>query len=326
MTEDGRSLTLRRRFQKRSRTILLSGFATFCLLNLLVFRHAWRFTHFVEGGQKTAGPEALGTAQKLWIVVDGVRVPRPVVDRKPEDVGLVLKEERIGAVSTWTGRGSRALTVALFHGYGATKADLLDEAKEFSQHGASVVLVDFPGSGDSPGNTTTLGWTEAAVVQSVTDNIRQKHPSDALLLYGKSMGSAAILRAVSQYPIQADGLILENPFDRLLTTVGHRFESMGLPAFPGASLLVFWGSLQMGFNGFSHNPVEYAQTINIPTMLLTGEADPRVKVAEVQAIADALVGPSFMQVFPGAGHVGLLHADANMWNGVVGGFLEGTVR
>lgn len=140
------------------------------------------------------------------------------------------------------------------------------------------------------------------------------------------MGSAAILRAVSQYPIQADGLILENPFDRRLTTVGHRFESMGLPAFPGASLLVFWGSLQMGFNGFSHNPVEYAQTINIPTMLLTGEADPRVKVAEVQAIAHALVGPSFMQVFPGAGHVGLLHADANMWNGVVGGFLEGTVR
>ena len=98
----------------------------------------------------------------------------------------------------------------------------------------------------------------------------------------------------------AASLVLENPFDRLVTTVGHRFESMGLPTFPGAQRLVFWGGVQVGFNGFRQNPVEYAQTVRVPTLLLIGEQDPRVHVDEVESIASALLGPKQVVVFPGA--------------------------
>ena len=75
-----------------------------------------------------------------------------------------------------------------------------------------------------------------------------------LVLFGKSMGAAAILRAVGVPRVKADRLVLENPFDRLVTTAGHRFGAMGLPAFPAANLLVFWGGVQLGLDGLAHAP------------------------------------------------------------------------
>ncbi|NOK62221.1 MAG: alpha/beta fold hydrolase [Chloroflexi bacterium AL-W] len=77
-------------------------------------------------------------------------------------------------------------------------------------------------------------------------------------LYGVSMGSSAILRAVALHDLDPDVLILEGVFDRLTTTTRHRFAAFGVPVFPATELLLFWGSVQMGYNGFRHNPVGYA--------------------------------------------------------------------
>ncbi|MBE9078296.1 hypothetical protein IQ241_13505 [Romeria aff. gracilis LEGE 07310] len=52
------------------------------------------------------------------------------------------------------------------------------------------------------------------------------------------MGAVAVMRAISLHDIQPDAAILESPFDRLLSTVCHRFEAMGIPSFPGAELIV----------------------------------------------------------------------------------------
>ena len=53
----------------------------------------------------------------------------------------------------------------------------------------------------------------------------------------------------------ADAAVLECPFDTMLNAVRARFTAMGLPSFPGAGLMVFWGGWQHGYNAFAHNPV-----------------------------------------------------------------------
>jgi hypothetical protein len=122
--------------------------------------------------------------------------------------------------------------------------------------------------------------------------------------------------------VEADGLVLENPFHRLVTTVGHRFEAMGLPPWPGAEMLVFWGGLQHGYDGFAHDPVEYARTVRTPTLLLTGAEDPRVHPGEVARIEAALAGPGRTVVFPDAGHEALFAADPARWAEAVGTALD----
>lgn len=285
--------------------------------NGLVISQVWHFTHFVRGGERTDSPEALGLAGKLRVLLLGVRVPRPTLTASPDSLGLVAREELHDGVSTWTIDGDGRGTVALFHGYGGAKSELLHEAKVLHDAGFTTVLVDFPGSGESVGNRTTLGWEEAEVVQAVARD-RQR----PLVLYGQSMGSAAILRAAGVLGVEADGLILESPFDRLVTTIGHRFEAMGLPAWPGAPLLVFWGGVLLGYDGFAHNPVDYGRRVEVPTLLLLGEDDPRVRPEEVQAIAAAMAGRAQTVLFPGAGHERLMLADPERWWREIDGFLR----
>ncbi len=287
--------------------------------NAVSAMHAWRFTHYVAEpvGTGTAAPEALSFAQRAAVLLTGVVVPRPTVGKRPEDLGLKARGVRKGGLAMWQIQGDRHGTVLLFPGYAACKSDLLDEAGAFHDLGWSTVLVDPPGVGDSDGSTTTLGWAEADAVATIA-----AEPHDGpLVLYGKSMGSAAILRAVGALGVTADALVLENPYDRLTTTVGHRFEALGLPAWPGADLLVLWGGLELGFNGFALNPVDYARDVHVPTLLLTGGADPRVHPDEVRAIDAALAGPHELTLFPGAGHVGLQAADAALWDSTIASFL-----
>ena len=86
---------LGRQAGRRSRTSKVPGLSRRCLFltlgrvflgvviqNLVAWRHACQFTHSVEGGSRTEGPDA-PTMEKARILVDGVRVTHPRVDRSP---------------------------------------------------------------------------------------------------------------------------------------------------------------------------------------------------------------------------------------------------
>jgi dipeptidyl aminopeptidase/acylaminoacyl peptidase len=188
--------------------------------------------------------------------------------------------------------------------------------------GQVVVLVDFRGSGGSGGDRTSVGYDEARDVAAAMRWARVDLRLDRPVLYGTSMGAAAVLRAVAVEGVQPRALVLEAPFDRLLTTVRHRFEAMRLPSFPGAELLLFWASVQSGFNAFQHNPVDYARRVHVPTLILHGHDDPRVTEAEARAIYDRLPAAKVIEVFPNVGHgvTGVIPPET--WRDVVGRFLS----
>jgi alpha-beta hydrolase superfamily lysophospholipase len=212
--------------------------------------------------------------------------------------------------------------VLLLHGYSACKAHLLPEAKAFHDLGYATVLLDFRGSGGSDGSTTTLGVYEADDVAAAIQVLQESNPELPLVLYGQSMGSAAIFRAISKCGIQPRAVIVECPFDRLLATVENRFAALGVPAFPSAPLLVFWGGVQHGFNGFRHNPVEYARAVRCPVLLMHGEKDPRVTQEQAHAIYQNLSGVKRFALFPGVGHQSCFKERPDLWNQTVSQFLS----
>jgi alpha-beta hydrolase superfamily lysophospholipase len=142
-----------------------------------------------------------------------------------------------------------------------------------------------------------------------------------LALYGQSMGGAAVLRGVAALEVRPDAVVLESVFDRMLGTVRNRFGLMGLPAFPAAELLVFWGGTQTGFSGFDHNPVAYARACRCPALVLHGADDRNAKPEDGRAVFDNLAGGKEMVVFEGVGHTSLHDADPARWRTVVGRFV-----
>lgn len=141
------------------------------------------------------------------------------------------------------------------------------------------------------------------------------------------MGAAAILRAVHQGEAQVDGIVLEAVFDRMLTAVRNRFKSLGVPSFPSAELLVFWGGWQAGFDGFRHNPAEYAASVGCPVLMLHVDSDPRATLGQAQAVLDAIPGAKKeFVVFPGNGHEPCLKGDPDRWHEAVARWLDARTR
>ena len=187
--------------------------------------------------------------------------------------------------------------------------------------GAAAFLVDYRGAGGSSGDDTTLGVREGSDVARAVAYAAAHWPGPPPILYGVSMGAAAILSAVSAEGVRPTAVILESPFDRLVGTVRNRFRAMGLPPSPGAEMVVFWGSLELGFNGFTHNPVDYAAAVTCPALVLHGGRDTRATPDEVAAVFAALRGPKRIAAYPDAGHELLLGDAPDLVRGAVVLFL-----
>lgn len=292
------------------RRILFALVAGFVALNVVAFFHAWRMTHFYESGRHTASPVKLGVFDKIVVLVRGVKIPRPECGPAPANCRPVHFTTRDGVrLEAWelpATANERGVAI-LFHGHVGTKSTMAGQADLLRELGWRTVLVDFRGSGGSDGMATTLGWREAMDVAAAVSWTREQWPGKPVMLYANSMGAAAVLRAVAVENVRADALVLECPYDRLLNTVSHRYRGMGLPAFPFAQLLLFWGGVQHGFNAFTLNPVEYARSVTCPALLLDGENDPWVLPEEARRIAAAMKGEC--RILKDAGHGGFWNEE-----------------
>ncbi|HET6314097.1 MAG TPA: alpha/beta fold hydrolase [Chloroflexia bacterium] len=318
-----------RRHNRWLRPIMVAMLSAFILLNGLAWMQARAMTHYAPGGPRTPRPEALSLGEKAWAVLAGVTVPRPGNNHTPAGVGLEYESRTIPVeggdyLEGWfvTHAGANGL-VLMFPGYAESKESLLPAASTLHALGYNLLMLDFRGVGGSSGNDTTLGVREAKDVARAVQYARLQWPGHPLVLYGVSMGGAAVMRAIAVEGVRVNAAIVESPFDSLLHTVRNRFHSMGLPGTPGAELIVLWGSVQQGFNGFEHNPVDYASSIACPTLLLYGDNDPRVTPAEARSIYDRLPRPKAFASFRGAGHEALAVYAPERWKEQVGQFLAG---
>jgi alpha-beta hydrolase superfamily lysophospholipase len=298
----------------------------FLTLNLLAYRHVWAMTHFIPSGGWKRRPESLTRLEKVRALLLGIRLCRPRLADLPEALGLDHETHTLagvcGELEAWyVPHPSPIGTAVLFHGYNACKAKLLPEARAFYELGYSCFLVDFPGCGGSAGDATTIGFREAEDVARAVEYVRRKWGDSPVVLFGQSMGAAAVLRALACQGVEAEAAVLECPFDRLLSTVKARFRTLGVPSFPAAHLLVFWGCVQLGYNGFGHNPFTYARRVRCPVLVLHGRDDRRVRCSEVRAVYDALPGEKQLHVFEGLGHESYAGPRPEEWKACVGAFL-----
>jgi uncharacterized protein len=285
----------------------------FLLLNVLAFAGAYAFTHYTPR-------DDIGFGQS-----------RPINTKFPSDIQLDYITQRIPInanewIETWfidVKKSKSQGMVILFPGNGGSKANLLAPAQVFHNLGYDTLLVDFRGVGGSTGDTTTVGMREAKDVAVVMGYVHTLKPNQPIILYGVSMGSVAILKALAEEYINPSAIIIELPFARFLDAVRSRFRAIKVPDFPIAELVVFWGSVQHGFNGFTHNPVTYASQVKCPTLLLHGELDKWVTVAEINEIFQNLRGDKKLVIFSNAGHNLLVTMDKALWTQSINQFLKG---
>ncbi|MEO6454803.1 MAG: alpha/beta hydrolase [Ginsengibacter sp.] len=272
---------------------------------------------------KTEDPNYISLVQKLSVAFFGISNPRPQNKKRPNLPFQTIRLQSNKEIECWFIKaGISKGTVIMFYGYGGEKSSLLDKASIFKNLGYNTLLVDFMGAGGSEGNQTTIGFKEAREVETCVNFIKRRGETN-IILFGTSLGATAIMKALNENKEPAvRAIIIECPFSTMLKTVKNRFAIIGIPAFPMAYFLVFWGGVQNGFNAFGHNPVNYAKNIKCPALLLYGEKDQRVTPEETRAIFTNLSGPKTLVTFPLAAHENYLIKYREAWAKEVTAFLK----
>jgi alpha-beta hydrolase superfamily lysophospholipase len=334
MTQISATSTSKRRRRWPRRLVALGILLALAILaiNFCAYMQARAMMRFVATPERTPPPESLSLGGKIVVLFTGVRIPRPQNGATPANVQLEYQTVRFGGESgndceAWyiPCHDSKGICL-LFHAYVCSKSSLLVPARAFHDMGYDVLMVDFRGSGGSVGNDTTIGYREAEDVVAAVAFANRQWPAEPMVLYGQSMGGAAILRAVAELGVNPAAVIVESTFDRLLTTVRRRFEAMGIPAFPAAQLLVFWGSWQIGTNAFNFNPADYAAHVHCPTLIMQDGLDQRVSDAEARNLFDHLAGPKELEISPDSGHCGFLADHPARWKELVSAFVQTWTR
>lgn len=292
-------------------------------INVLAAFHAWKFTHFYHDAPQHKNAQEFSFGQKLNAIFLGIKVNNSKIgDVIPlsHDTIVFITEDNL-TIDAWYATQNKAKgSVALFHGHLATKSAVLTEALAFYKMGYNVLLVDFRGHGNSTGDYCTIGYNEAEEVKLAYDFLVGKGEKK-IVLWGVSMGAAAITSAFDKYDMKPQGVILELPYGSLVQAVEARTKMMRLPAQPIASLLTFWGGIENGFNAFALKPAAYAKKISCPVLLQAGLKDNRVGMDEIDAIYSNISSPKrIKEVFVNAGHQSLLQKEPEKWLKAVNDF------
>ncbi len=310
--------------RKRFKKIVFYIILLILFINIVIINQAYHFTHFYEHGTvKSFDEQTNGFWGKARVAFFGLKLQK-LIGTVPDSVytGVKLKTKDGLTLDAWFIHVPNAKgTIALFHGHGSEKSANLSQSNEFNELGYSTFLVDFRAHGQSEGNTCTIGYREAEDVKLVYDYLKNMGENH-IILYGISLGAATITKAIADYNLTPEKIILEMPFGSLPATVEGKMRMAGLSSEPFGGLLTFWGGTINGFWAFNMKPKEFVKKIKCPVLLQWGRKDKGVTESEINEIFKNISSPKELVVYDSSGHQNLYENEPDKWEEVIETFLE----
>ena len=308
------------------RRILRIGLVLFLLLNIATAFHAYRFTHFYDGVESNVmKPETMTWSDKFGFILFGMKYPKSkngLLPAAPYETVVLKTKDGLKLEGWWRQADSAVGTVILFHGHGGSKSSLIPESDYFLTLGYNTLSMDFRAHGGSDGNVCTIGYREGEDVKLACDFVRGRGERN-VVLWGISLGAATITRAIAEYEVRPEKIILELSFGSLQDAVKARVRLTSLPEQPIAGLLTFWGGIQQDFWAFNHSPCDYAKQITCPTLVQHAAKDARVSLEESTCILNNLKSSDKkLVIYETALHESLYKKEPEKWKTSVSEFLK----
>jgi hypothetical protein len=212
------------------------------LINISAAFHAYSLTHYynddkIRNQQPSQGKPFLRT----WRMMTGKKLAKSLIQYYPtipyDTVLLTMANGK--KLEAWYMKADSAKgTVILFHGLGSNKGNVLGEAFEFNSFGYNTMLVDIRAHGNSEGIVNSLGYKESEEVKLAYDHVSKKGENN-IVLWGMSLGAVIISKAIWQYNLKPQKIILEMPFDRIQDHIKARARISGFPGEPFGFFVTF---------------------------------------------------------------------------------------
>ncbi|MDE2859945.1 MAG: alpha/beta hydrolase [Chloroflexota bacterium] len=167
-------------------------------------------------------------------------------------------------LSGWFISGTTPRTIALVHGFGEERHQMLPHADFLHDAGYSTLLFDLRSRGESEGEEVSFGYHESGDLQGAVQYIKQRPDTggDSVGVLGLSMGGAAAIIAAADTP-EIKAVVAESTFSSVDSAVASSFEHfIDLPAFPFAPVTVFILERRLGISSDDVVPADYVADIS----------------------------------------------------------------
>jgi fermentation-respiration switch protein FrsA (DUF1100 family) len=215
--------------------------------------------------------------------------------------------------------------VLLLHGVRADRRAMVDRARFLHAAGYAVLLIDFQATGESPGKAVTFGYREADDVKASLRYLHRRLPGERVGIIGTSMGGAATILA--EPDVDADAVVLEQVYPTIRQATEDRLAIHLGPLGPSlAPLLLSTLHLHLGIYPDQLRPIDRIGHLAMPKLLIVGDRDRDMTIAESQAMFEAAAAPKTLWVVHGAAHVDLYRFVGDPYKVRVLGFFNTWLR
>ncbi len=233
---------------------------------------------------------------------------------------------RLQAWAVYPRQASLRNWVVVLHGIRSNLHAAHRRAAFFAARGYNVLVLRFRAHGESDGELISYGFWERldvlAAFNYILTTAGEHNPK--IGLDGRSMGAAAAAYAVGNGEISPVWMILESCYDniqnafanRLALKVGHSFAP--LVAWPVEQVLEQIARLRVQ----DLDPGKCLEKARCPVLMLAGDSEKVMKVAEIQYLYGCLREPKSLEIFRGAGHEDFLAYDPQRFAAAVDRFLR----
>ncbi|MEO5742802.1 MAG: alpha/beta fold hydrolase, partial [Vicinamibacterales bacterium] len=175
-------------------------------------------------------------------------------------------------------------TLIVFNGNAGNRAFRAPLADALARANLAVLLFDYRGFGGNPGSPSEEGLKIDA--RAARDYVVSRAGGDRrpLVYFGESLGTAVAAELAVEYPPAA--LILRSPFTSMTDVGAHHY----------APLPVRWLLRDR------YPTIERIARVNAPLLVIGGDADRIVPIAQTRRVYDAAQDPKTLIVISGADH------------------------
>ena len=180
-------------------------------------------------------------------------------------------------------------SILFFHGNGEVVSDYDDIAATYNKQGINLFVADYRGYGTSGGIPTFTNMVSDAhsIFKAFVDILRINHHSGDVFVMGRSLGSVSAIELALSYQEQMKGLIIESGVAsilRLLKYIGFTNEFLDI-------------------NDITFPNMAKMRSITLPTLILHGEHDSIIPVAEAKDLFESAAAKrKHLVIISGANH------------------------
>jgi len=194
--------------------------------------------------------------------------------------------------------------VVSLHGYTSSPRHCGNTTKVFHGWGWNVLLPHLGGHGRSEGRHVSMGWLDRLDVVAWIDYIINENRDAKIVLFGGSMGGAAVMMATGE-PLPANVVcaVEDCGFSSFWDEYAHQAKALlHIPVFPALYAMDAFVRLRQGFSMREASCVEQVKKSRTPTLFIHGEDDDAVPFRMLGQVYEAAACEKEKITFPGAGH------------------------